>query len=389
MTVTQVYELMNTVTNEVLGDSAVVEENLQNVVELGQAFENAHSLDNFVRSLNDHIGRVVFVNRVYKGRVPSVLRDGWEYGAILEKISADLINAEEDESWELTDRASYDVNIFYKPTVSVAFWNDRVTFEIPISITEKQVKSAFSSAEQLNAFVSMLYTAVEKSMTVKIDALVMRAINNFIGETVHNEYSGASLSSKSGIRAVNLLYLYNETLPESATPLTADDCLFDGDFIRFASKTMRDYQYRLSVLSKLFNIGGKDRFTSPDLLHTVLLAEFETSAGSFLYDANGQFMTGNIKLPDAETVPYWQGSGPSFNFSSTGKVDVVTSAGNDVTVTGVLGVMFDRDALGVNCADPRVTTNYNAKAEFWNEYHKWTGQLFNDQNENFVVFFVA
>ena len=169
MTVEQIYSLMNSVTGEILGESAVLAEDLSNVVDIGTEVFNASSVDNYVKSLVNHIGRVIFVNRPYAGSVPSVLMDGWEFGSVLQKITAELPEATENESWNLTNGASYDTNVFYKPEVSAKFFNKRVTFEIPMSFTEKQVKESFSNAEQLNGFLSMLYNAVDKSMTVKVD----------------------------------------------------------------------------------------------------------------------------------------------------------------------------------------------------------------------------
>ena len=384
MTVNQIYSLMNTVTAEVLGASAVVSEDLSNVVDIGTEIFNQNAMDNYVRSLVNHIGKVIFVNRPYAGNVPSVLMDGWEYGSVLEKITAELPAATENESWELTDGASYDPNVFYKPQVSAKFFNKRVTFEIPMSFTERQVKESFSSAEQLNGFLSMLYNAVDKAMTVKIDALVMRTINNMIGETIHADYGAAALNSKSGVKAVNLLYLYNQRYSES---LTASGALTDPDFIRFASYEMGVTAARLTKLSTLYNVGGKDRFTPADLLHVVMLADFRRAADVFLQ--SGTFHDELSALPNAEEVPFWQGSGTGYGFSDITNVKITTAGGDSIDATGVLGVMFDRDALGVTNLDRRVTTNYNPKAEFFSNWYKFDAGYFNDLNENFVVFFVA
>lgn len=384
MTVNQIYELMNGVTQEVLGESVIVAEDLGNIVDIGTEIFNANAVDNYVRSLVNHIGRVIFVNRPYAGNVPSVLMDGWEYGSVLEKITAELPAATENESWELTDGASYDPNVFYKPQVSAKFFNKRVTFEIPMSFTERQVKESFSNAEQLNGFLSMLYNAVDKSMTVKIDALVMRTINNMIGETIHADYGAATLSSKSGVKAVNLLYLYNQRYSES---LTAAAALTDPDFIRFASYEMGVTASRLTKLSTLYNVGGKDRFTPADLLHVVMLADFRRAADVFLQ--SGTFHDELSALPNAEEVPFWQGSGTGYGFSDITNVKITTAGGDSIDATGVLGVMFDRDALGVTNLDRRVTTNYNPKAEFFSNWYKFDAGYFNDLNENFVVFFVA
>lgn len=384
MLVKQIYDIMNTVTNEVLGESVIVSEDLSNIVDIGTAIFNASAVDNYVRSLVNHIGKVIFVNRPYSGNVPSVLMDGWEYGSILEKVSAELPQATENESWELTDGASYDPNIFYKPTVEAKFFNKRVTFEIPMSFTERQVKESFSNAEQLNGFLSMLYNAIDKSMTVKVDALVMRTINNMIGETIVSDYGSASLSSKSGVKAVNLLYLYNQRYSQS---LTAANAITDPEFIRFASYEMGVYASRMTKISSLFNIGGKDRFTPSDLLHVVMLADFKKSADVFLQ--SDVFHDNLTELPNAELVPYWQGSGQSYDFGDTSKIKITSASGTAVETSGILSVMFDRDALGVTNLDRRVTTNYNPKAEFYNNWYKFDAGYFNDTNENFVVFFVA
>lgn len=384
MEVKQIYELMNSVTNEILGESAVVNEDLSNIVDIGNEIFNASAIDNYVKSLVNHIGRVIFVNRPYSGNVPSVLMDGWEYGSVLEKINAELPKATENESWELTDGTSYDPNIFYKPVVSAKFFNKRVTFEVPMSFTERQVKESFSNAEQLNGFLSMLYNAVDKSMTVKIDSLVMRTINNMIGETVHADFASGAYNKSSGVKAVNLLYMYNQRY---GTTLTPDKAVTEPEFIRFATYEIGVYMSRMSKISNLFNIGGKDRFTSSDMLHVVMLSDFKKAADVYLQ--SDVFHDNFTELPHADVVPYWQGSGKSYNFSDISSLDIKTASGAAVKVSGILGIMFDRDALGVTNLDRRVTTNYNPKAEFYNNWYKFDAGYFNDINENFVVFFVA
>lgn len=387
MDVKQVYQIVNTITNEVLGDSVVVNEDLSNIVDIGRAFENAGGLDNYVKSLNDHIGKMIFVDRVYAGRAPSVLMDGWEYGSILEKVRGDLPEATENESWALQNGASYDPNIFTQPSVSVKFFNGRTTFEVPVSFTEKQVKSAFSSAVQMNAFMSMIRTNVANSLTVKNDALIMRTINSAIGETMHDAFSGGVYSGGSGIRAVNLLYLYNQRFTKN---LTAAAAITDPDFIRFASFTIKNYVRRLQDMSRLFNIGGTAKFTPADRMHVVMLDEFKNAAEVYLYDGASQFNTESIKLPgNLETVSYWQGTSTDYGFASTSKINVKTPSGDTVEASGILGVIFDRDALGVTNIDRRVTSNYNGKAEFFNEWHKCDAGYFVDLDENFVVFYVA
>lgn len=388
MTVTQIYTLMNTVTSELLGKSDLVAEDLSNVVDIGKELFSNTDVDNYVKALVNHIGKVIFVNRPYSGNVPSLLMDSWEFGSVLEKVQADIPAATENKTWELQDGTSYDPNVFYKPSVSVKFFNNKVTFEVPMSFTDRQVKESFSSAAQLNGFVSMIYNAVDKSITIKVDALIMRTINNMVAQTLHADYPDKDYTAKSGIKAVNLLYLYNQATGQS---LTAAKAVTDPDFIRFASYQMGVYTDRMGKLSTLFNIGGKERFTPSDMLHVVMLSDFSKAASTFLY--SDTWHAENVQLPTAETVPYWQASGTTYGFDKTSAINVTVSDGASstvaVTASGILAVMFDRDALGVCNTDRRVTTNYNAKAEFFNNFYKYDASYFNDLNENFVVFFVA
>ena len=391
MKVEQIYSLINNVTSEILGKTELLKEDLSNVVDVGTEIFNSADVDNYVKSLVNHIGKVVFVNRPYSGNVPSVIMDSWEFGSVLEKIQADIPQAVENDSWDLTDGKSYDTNVFYKPSVSAKFFNKKVTFEVAMSFTELQVKESFSDANQLNGFLSMLYNSVEKSMTVKIDSLVMRTINNMIGETIYNDLYDSTEKvvkyTNTGVKAVNLLKMFNEKFAKKLTP---EQAITDSDFLKFASYTMRLYVDRLSKMSTLFNVGGKERFTPNEMLKIVLLSEFKASAISYL-----QADTYNdelVALPNAETVPYWQGSGLNYGFNDTSRINVALSKNNsavrEIETSGIIGVMFDRESLGVTNLDRRVTTNYNAKAEFYNNYYKFDAGYFNDLNENFVVFFM-
>lgn len=386
MKVTQVATLVNSAVKGVLGDNEVVLEDLSNVVSIGKALENADKLDAYVKKLVNHIGKVIFVERLYAGGAPSVLMDSWEYGSILEKVSTELPNAEESDSWKLTGGAAYPHDKFYQPKVNVKFFNQMVTFDIPLSFTEMQIKQSFSNANQLNGFLSMLTTSVENAMTVKLDALIMRTIVNMVGETLSDGLTVEEVFTPTGtsVKAVNLLNLFNAEYTET---LTVDKCLTNPEFIRFATYQIGLYTDRMARISKLFNVGGSERFTPKDKQHTVLLSDFAKASESFLL--SNTFNQDKVMLPSHETVPYWQGSGLSYAFSDVSKVNAKLASGVTVEMSGVLGVIFDRDALGVSNLDKRVTTSYNPKAEFYTNFYKFDAGFYNDLDENFVVFFVG
>ena len=403
MKVTQLFALINSVTKEILGETAVVNEDLTNVVDIGKAIFDQTSVDNYVKKLVNHIGKVVFVNRAYAGGVPSVLMDSWEFGSVLQKVSMAMPNATENESWKLVDGQEYKQDVFTAPKIEAKFFNSKVTFEIPMSFTELQVKESFSSREQLNGFISMITTGVENSMTVKLDALIMRAINNMTGETlVAGIGSGVAGSvvldfSKTFGRAVNLLHLYNAQAAV-ADKVTVTTALTNPKFIKFATYTLGVYADRMSKVSTVFNVGMKERFTPADMRRCVLLSDFAKAAVTFMQaDIQSPEM---VSLPAHDAVPYWQGSGVDYGLDSIGKIDIKTAGGETVKVpfegyvagkknAAILGVMFDRDAVGVSNLDRRTTTAYNAKAEFYNNWYKMDAGYYNDLNENFIVFFIG
>ena len=396
MKVEQVAEIVNESAKQQLGLDNVVEQDLSNLVTLAQTVDelNESGLDNFVHSLIDRIGVVKFRDRPYDGAAPSVYMDSFEYGSILQKIEAERPKANENESWRLEKGRVYEQDLYTPPTIIQRFFNDSTTYDIPMSFAERQVKSAFSSGDQLNGFFSMIENRIHDTVTINNDGLIELTINNMIGVTLLDEYREGSalgdLTAKSGVKAVNLLKLYNNEFQKT---LTKEQARLDPNFIRYACFVMSLYEKRFLKMSTLFNIGKRERFTSKDKLHIVMLDEFKKAADVFLQSST--WHDEYTKLPAAETVPYWQGSGLSYDFADTSKIAVkVKDIGNNNTLTsveasGILCIMFDRDALGINNYNYRVRSHVNNRAEFTNHWYKVDARYFNDENENFVVFFMA
>ena len=387
MEVKQIWEISNDIAKQELGEEAVLAEDFSNIVDFGTTLLDAMGVENYLRELNDRIGRVIFVNRPYYQSLPSVLRDSWEYGSIVQKIQGDLVDASENESWELEDGVSYDNQVFYKSEASAKFFNSKVTLEIHRSFTDRQVRSAFTSADQLNAFISMLYNEVDKSLTVRLDGLVMRTIGTVIASVFDHEIPAADYGAKSTLRAVNLLKEFKADTGDNTT--TADTCLYNPDFIRYAIKRQSIDADRLKKINTLYNESGKARFTPPEYRKTILLNDFAKSAGVYLYDGAGQFNTDNIQLLPHETVPYWQGSGTDYSFDSISSINITLKNGHTINASGILGITFDRDAIAVCNEDRRITSAYNAKAEFTNMFWKFDCSYLADLDEQVIVYFVA
>lgn len=399
MEVKQIYAIVNDVRDQVLGKKDVAITDLQGIIETGDEIFNANQVDNYVKALVNRIGREVFVARKYSGGAPSVLMDAWEFGSVMMKVSGDIYDVEKNDSWDLKDKTNYPQDVFHKPNVSVKFFNGKTTFSVKISIAEIQVKESFTSLEKMNSFFSMIFTDIDNTLQVDVDNLVMLTIGNFIGETIWQDYKTntgteinpvwelGDLSAKSGVRAINVLKLYNDQFSKS---LTTSQARFDPDFLKFFASLQFKYVGYLSKMSRLHNIGGKARFTPSDRLHYVILDDIKANANAYLQADT--FNDEYTKLPNAEGVSFWQGSGSltsAFTFDQMSKISLVTSGGHEINTTGILSVMFDRDALGVLCKNKRVKSHVTELEEFTTYKYIEDGEYFNDFNENFIVFFMA
>ena len=376
MLITQTKEILHTIATEMLGpDNTIVTENLENLQDIGNELITQQNVDTYVKKLVDKIGKVVFKNRLLNSTAPSLLADSWEYGAILQKVRMKLIPAEENSAVNLVDGHSYDQNVFHQPTVSATFYSKEITFEVPISYTTQQLNSSFNSVTELNGFYNLLETTVQNSLTVKTDALIMRTINYRIGKT----YTKGRASQK-----INLLAGYNAA---SGKELTVATCFHDEGFLKYAIAEIKNYQDRLKLPSSLFNDKKEETFTPVQNQKLVLLSDFKNTVDTHLIPVvqNSE----NLKLT-SETVPYWQGSGANFSFTDISKIDVtLDTASEKAQVGGIVGILFDDEALKVGNLSQYVTTNYNAKGDFYTNYYKEQSGFFVDLAENFVIFYVA
>lgn len=377
MKVTQIKDLVNSSLKELNGTSTLLNEDLSNVVDVGTEIFDTENVDNFVKKLIDRVGSTVFNTRIYQGSAPSVLMTSWEFGSVLEKVDSELPDVEENDSWKLENGKDYSPNIFYQPKVSAKFFNSKVTFDIPISFTQMQVKSAFNSASELNGFLSMLMNNVQNAMTVHLDGLIMKTINNMTANV---------LDKKQGLQVVNLLDGYNKT---ATTKLTAENALQNADFIKYANLIINTYRDRISKLSTLFNQGQKSKFTPQANQHLIILSDL--ASASKVYLESDTYHDDNVKISNYDVVPYWQGSGKTYSFDDVSSIDVAIKDGKstkEIKASGILGVLFDTNAVGVTCQNQRVTTNYNPRAEFYTNFNKFDAGYYNDLNENFIVFTV-
>lgn len=378
--------------DQTTGAAAIVAEDLSDIVDIGKTVldytgQSNANYDSFMRNLIDQVGKIMFVDRTYTSQAPDILKDSWEYGSILEKVRCEVPDARDNATWDLfnypvSGGAAYpDPFELSKPSATAKFFNSKATYEVPITLTDVQLREAFQSASQFGSFIAMIENRIRMKMTLCNDGLIMATIANLIGQKLNSTQGG-----------VNLLALYNGS---SATPLTAAEALRDKEFLRFAASTIAKYKKYLAVASKNYNDGTYLTFTPADRLRFIANTEFAKALDAYLYSDtyNEEF----VKLDGYSEVAFWQGTAASAAGDEAGRllIDVTIADSTEQTgkkevkQDGVLAVMFDDEAAAVCNANYRVTSQYNGRGEYTNYFYKWDAMYMNDTQENCVVFYIA
>lgn len=388
MQVNQIYTILNDVLLEVTGQNVadegepaayILQEDLSNIVDMGTLVFNNNWKDNYVKSMINRIGREIFVNRTYEGFAPSVLRDSWEYGSIMSKTRCKIFDAKANPSWALESGQTVNQFQFNPPDVTQKFYNSKVAWQIDCSFTDVQLRESFTSASAMNRFISMIENRIQTSMTIYIDSLIMRAINNFIGEKLY---------ANNGV--IDVLTPYNAGL---VTPLTPAQAAIDKDFLRYLAYTIKLYVDRFRAASANFNIedDGDPNVTFTPKEYSHLIIHSDIAAGMEVYLQSDTYHDELVKIGEFETVPFWQTQGDAYQLANTSRIDIKLASSTSTTTKTinrnyVVGVLFDRDALGVLNDNRRVTNSYNANGEYYNNFYKIDTSYFNDMAENGIVF---
>lgn len=401
MKVTQISDMLNHVFGEVLGEDNLFAEDLSNVVSSGRIITGStdvfgDNFENYAGKIIDKVGRTIFWDRVYTADDLGIWRDAFEYGSVLEKIRCDVGEYADNCEWDLTqgsdtdddgyitgNEITYNANIanhiaelfkFYPAKVQAKYFNSKTTFKTTISITRKQLKSAFNSASELARFIGMIEQRVRTKMEISKNQLQKMVVANLIGEHIAQNK-----------QVIDLQTLYNVEV--GSTSKSLQEALNDKEMVRFIAKKMKFFREMMSEPSKLYSATGTFYNHTPvEDSRLIVLADLDASLDFNLYGEtyNEEF----VKLNGYKTVPFWQSSGDSLNKSLDVRsgINIKTSNGNTVTRNNILGILFDRDAAMICNEDPEVRSQYNADGNFTNFIYCNDCSYYNDFDENALIF---
>lgn len=390
MKVNQISTLLNSVFGEVLGDGLIAED-LSNLVSAGQVITGsstfADQFENYAGKIVDKVGRTVFAERLYRAKDLGFWRDAFEYGSVLEKIRCDVGDFTDNAEWDLTKDADsdndldYNENIsthiqdmykFYPASVQAKYFNSKTTFKTTISITRKQLKSAFDSASKMARFIGMIENRVSSKMEIAKDQLQRRALANLIGEKIYNA------------KYVDLRAAYAaDTGTNIATVTTSlTEALSDKEILRYIAKKISMDREMLTIPSTLYTDGTFYTHTPESEARLIVLTDLDKGLAFDLY--SGTYNEEFVKLDGYNTVPFWQANGK--DAATRSAIKITTTANHTVNQGYVVGALVDRDAVMICNEDPEVRSQYNPDGNFFNYFHSFDCSYYNDFDENAIVY---
>lgn len=364
MDTNQIYTIVNDVNSQAFGSSALAVVDAQGLIALGNTvLSSSTNTEAFLNTLAQRIGKTIIDYRRYKNRLADMVLDDFEYGAILQKIKVHMPVAESDESYDLINGQSVDHYKVAKPVVSQKLFVTRTPYQFKVTIQREHLKEAFTSPESMGGFIGAIFGEVQNAIDLSLENLGRTTINNMIAESA---------------KEVALVTEYNA---ETGETLTADTALHSKEFLAYAISRINETFDLMQNMTKLFNDGSVERFTPRDDMRVKLLSKFVRRAETVVQYA--AFNEELVRVDNTyEKMAFWQSAQTPDSISVERASD-----GVEKTVNNIIGIIHDRDALGMYRRDEFVlTTPVNAAGAYYNQYWHEKQLWFNDLSENFVYF---
>jgi hypothetical protein len=371
--------ILNNIRKQVTGEAAIAITDNQKFISVATTLLQA-GYDPVLNAITQMVTKTIFSIRPYNRKFAGIKMDSEQWGAIVRKLSISDKDWDQDVRFDLIDGQSVDMYKVNKPNVLQTNFYGQNVFEKNYTIFRDQLDNAFSGASEFGRFMSMVVQNVSDMIEQAHESIARMTIGNFVG--------GKVVAANS---VIHLLTEYNAETGESLTSTTVYAPANFGNFMKWmyarvatltALMTERSQKFQINVTGKEIN-----RHTPFEYQKVYLYAPLLNAMNArVLADA---YHDDFLEYSDVEAVNYWQAIDnpmqvkvtPSY-MNASGQI--VTAA--EQTITNLVGVLFDQDALGYTTVNNwSATTPLNAKGGYWNTFHHFTERWYNDFTEKGIV----
>ena len=392
VTAKQIYSIVNEVALQAMGTNAIGVVDNAGLIALGNTvLASDATKNNFINALTDRIGRTIVSFRAYHSHFPDFERDSIEWGNILQKLKIGMPDAEEDQSYNLADGSSVDQYKINKAKVNQLLFTTETPWQTHITVHLEQLEKAFLNTDAMGIFISSMFGEVQNRIELAMENLSMECVNNYMAEVIKR---------KEGVpnRVINLLSEYKEKtgVDHTTAPLSALD---DEEFLKYVVRRINSISSTMEYMTdRMFNDPG---FYTDDVIPTAqrkVMARHTPKSEQrlmlFIDMVNSLKTNINSKAFNMEqvaidipftTVPFWQ------SISNPSAINVKpASGGTKIEESLVMGIMYDREAMGTfKKKYNSLTTPINAAGQYYNVFYHMITMYYNDLSENAVIFVLA
>lgn len=373
--------ILNNIRKQVTGETAVAPLTTADFISVATTVLQA-GYDPVMGAITQMVSRTIFSIRPYNRKFGGIKMDKEQWGAIVRKLAIADSDWEQDSHFDLIDGQTKDHYVIKKPpVVQFNFYGSNV-FERHITIFKNQLDNAFSGPSEFGRFMAMVTQNIMDMIEQNHESIARMTVGNFVG---------AKVSQSNGV--IHLLTEYNtETgLNPPLTAATVYDPANFGDFCKWVFARIATLTSLMTERSQEFqiNITGKplNRHTPYDMQKIYLYAPLMNELKARVL--SGTFHPEFIDYADVEAVNFWQSIKSPMTLNVTPvymKADGSYDTAAAQNITNLVGVIFDKDALGYTMIDETAAvTPLNAKGLYWNQFWHETSRWFNDQSEKGIV----
>ena len=378
-TYAQIYQLVNAITEGSIGNRSITVKDTTSLISLGnQVLKSDENKEEFYKKLPDVIGRIICRYQAIKRRSRDIEVDPLTFGIAVEEVWKDSVaRAKKNNSWG--DQVNpFDVLKKDDTAINVSIYKELAGWELDKITYDYQLEKSFHNAAEMASFLSLIMQDMYDGMTQALNDTDRITECTAMAQSI---YGAASTGAQT---AVNLFTAY-KTEVDPSTTLTAATCVYNSDWLRFATEKILNIVENAKELGVLYNTAGAERELADDFkLH--MLSEFANKLSIYLHADT--YHEDLLKLPGFSKINSWQGLGRGATFAQKSKIDII-NGDLQVSQGGIVAHLFDRGRMMTMVDKIRTKSFYNGASELTNWYHKADIGYLIRPYEIGVVFYIA
>lgn len=371
--------ILNNIRQQVTGQASIAPVNTAEFVSVGTTLLQS-GYDPVLNSIMQMVTKTIFSIRPYTRKFGGIKVDSEMWGSIVRKLAVADKPFEANEEFDLVDGQSIDHYKVSKPDVLELKFYGAEDFAKHYTVFKDQLNNAFNSVGEFSRFMSMIVQNVSDMIEQNFESIARMIIANYVG--------GKKVANNG---VVHLLSEYNSETGLSLTNVTVFAPSNFGDFMKWVYARIATLTSLMTERSTEFqiNVSGK-----PITRHTPYEYQKVYLYAKLLNDMNARVLADTfhydfIEYADVEAVNYWQSIETPMSIDVTPNylgTDGLVKTGEEQNITNLVGVIFDREALGYTVMNEwSATTPLNASGGYWNTFFHFLMKWWVDYSEKGII----